>query len=548
MFRQPIEPLETRRLFSAYLVNTTADNIAADGFVSLREAITAANTHAASGDAIAGTGNDSITFAASLRKQTIFLNATQLDITGGLSIDGQNRKVTIDGSGVSRVFGVHSAANVTIANVFIANGFTNGSGGGVLVDGGGSTVLNYVTVLNCTAVGGSGGGVANVGGNLQILNSTLTRNGAVGIDANGGAVSTDSGATSLIYHSLISGNSAQGFGGGVFNAGNTTLDRSTLHDNASYGADRGGGAIANANFLLVSGSLLQNNSTIGDANNHNRGGGGLLNLGGTSFVADTRVKENGSYFGAAGGGLSLYHGTLNIFDSIVTRNLASDGDGGAIGVVETGGGGTLIVSRCTLSYNTARNGDGGGVAVSFGQTTFTNTWIIHNHTEGGFFHGGGISDTGGTVHLFSSRVANNSASGLSGGIDDLSVLDIHDSDVSRNRASGNGGGIGSYGTLTIDDTTINHNTAGQSSGAGGGGVAVFGNSVITNSWLWGNFTTGPGGGIYNAGTLDVLGLSVRFNRASDGGGVFSDSANGAVFTGFDANEYFRNSPNNASGF
>jgi hypothetical protein len=47
-------------------VTGTGDTIAADGFVTLREALTAANTNAASGDAPAGTvGLDEIRFAIS---------------------------------------------------------------------------------------------------------------------------------------------------------------------------------------------------------------------------------------------------------------------------------------------------------------------------------------------------------------------------------------------------------------------------------------------------------------------------------------------------
>ncbi len=55
--------MEGRLLLSTIVVTGTGDEIANDGIVTLREAITAANTDAASGDAIAGdAGLDTIDF------------------------------------------------------------------------------------------------------------------------------------------------------------------------------------------------------------------------------------------------------------------------------------------------------------------------------------------------------------------------------------------------------------------------------------------------------------------------------------------------------
>jgi hypothetical protein len=58
-----IEPLEIRATPAILVVTGTGDNIAVDGFVTLREALTAANTNAPSGDALAGSvGLDTIKF------------------------------------------------------------------------------------------------------------------------------------------------------------------------------------------------------------------------------------------------------------------------------------------------------------------------------------------------------------------------------------------------------------------------------------------------------------------------------------------------------
>ena len=52
--RPQVEPMEARLLLATITVTGTGDTIAVDGVVTLREAITAANTNAASGDAPAG--------------------------------------------------------------------------------------------------------------------------------------------------------------------------------------------------------------------------------------------------------------------------------------------------------------------------------------------------------------------------------------------------------------------------------------------------------------------------------------------------------------
>src|SRR5262245_9608840 len=58
-----IEPLENRSLLATLVVTGTGDTIAADGIVTLREALTAASTNLASGDAAAGdAGLDIINF------------------------------------------------------------------------------------------------------------------------------------------------------------------------------------------------------------------------------------------------------------------------------------------------------------------------------------------------------------------------------------------------------------------------------------------------------------------------------------------------------
>ena len=74
-----------------YTVTTTTDNIAVDGLISLREAITASNTDAVSGDAPAGSGDDDIDFDPALTSggaTTITLALGPIVITDNVTIAG----------------------------------------------------------------------------------------------------------------------------------------------------------------------------------------------------------------------------------------------------------------------------------------------------------------------------------------------------------------------------------------------------------------------------------------------------------------------------
>src|SRR5262245_37434236 len=93
--RLGLEPLEIRAVPATITVTSVDDSIALDGFVTLREAITAANTNAASGDAPAGDGGlDIIKFniaGAPGTVHTIQPNIALPAITEPIVIDGYSQ-------------------------------------------------------------------------------------------------------------------------------------------------------------------------------------------------------------------------------------------------------------------------------------------------------------------------------------------------------------------------------------------------------------------------------------------------------------------------
>ena len=243
--------------------NTTSDVVANDGQCSLREAITAARTHAPSGsmpgECPAGTGNDVITLAPghyllSIPGAKEDANASgDLDVGSDLTIRGAGAaNTTIETDQPDRVLEILPGASATIEGVTITGGHTPSGAPGENVTGqdtsvghegeaaeGGGGILNKGTLTlidstisgNTTGEGGSGGsGTGNPGGN-----------GIGGFGGSGGAGGgIDSEGPLTIIDSLITANST---GAGRGSAGPATAARAAA---AARAASRAAATAATA--------------------------------------------------------------------------------------------------------------------------------------------------------------------------------------------------------------------------------------------------------------------------------------------------------------
>ena len=189
------------------------------------------------------------------------------------------------------------------------------------------------------------------------------------------------------------------------------------------------------------------------------------------------------------------------------------------GKADSGGGiyhnGTLKVTDCTISDNTVAYWGGGiyssGDFFSSAMLTVTNSTISNNSTTGSTasnLGGGGIYGSGenSTLTVTNSEIIGNTASSCGGGI----LCDYED-----------------Y-ILTVEGCTISNNTASIGGGIYNGvifssiGGSRNNSATITDSEITGNTVSSSGGGIYNSGTLTVLGSTVSDNTATDkGGGICS---------------------------
>ena len=157
-------------------------------------------------------------------------------------------------------------------------------------------------------------------------------------------------------------------GGGIYNGGTLTITDCTISDNAATGGTLGGGAIYNNGGspvrLTISNSTISGNSTLGG-----QGGGGIMSGGGTVIITKSTISGNSSGDTSGGGIYTL--GVLTITDSTISGNSAGSGVGGGIYTR-----GSLNITHSTVSGNSA--GEGGGVACDYPAFRPKNTIIAAN--------------------------------------------------------------------------------------------------------------------------------------------------------------------------
>jgi predicted outer membrane repeat protein len=184
--------------------------------------------------------------------------------------------------------------------------------------------------------------------------------------------------------------------------------------------------------------------------------------------------------------------------------------------------GTAVISGLTI-----RNGwdPRGGAISSWGKSlTVTGCDIRENHATG---DGGGVAATKGILEIYDSNINGNSAEGLGGGIyvgQGVTQFRIQDSVVGLNYAESEGGGIyiREVASAVVEDVSVVGNTAAHAGGgiACSGTITLSGTTQISNNRLT-NMAAGTGGGVYvSSGTINLLGITIGFNQAMFGDGMY----------------------------
>ena len=530
------EPLEARRQLAAYIVDTFTD--AADGFCgidgvgndrcTLRSAIIAANNNP---------GSDSISLLAGTYDLSIppsglpTASDGDLNITDDLVITGtpsDPSQTVIDANQIDRVLSIgnvaQSAITVVLSGLSLQRGLSaEGIGaGGIDVSTGASVELRSVFVRNNRADqslqnGGDadGGGISVFGATLTIDDSTISGNFADGF---GGGIAVFEGSILNVTNSSILGNSSTNDGGGIW-AGNRdvveiNIDQTSIQENQTLSGEGGG--------LFVDAGTSTANITLTDTlfrSNIAAAGGG-----GASIIAATSITQTG--------------GTYDL-------NETTDGAGGGLKIVSAS---TVIIEGTSFTRN--KSDDGGGGAVLYTSATFNNVLIEENEVTGSplpgqlrFDLGGGgiaiaqLSSVRPTVRISDSSILNNIAA-LAAGIGSVnSFVEVINSTIDGNQGTGNVGGGGGIGfaqddvsgnvdarvRLTVSNSQISNNTSATE--AGGIGIADA-DATFTDTAVFNNTASGGrGGGIgmigfNNSPILRLNRVTLDNNNAtSDGGGV-----------------------------
>jgi hypothetical protein len=377
-----------------------------------------------------------------------------------------------------------------------------------------------VTLIDLTVTGGStdgkGGGIAMSGGELHLVRTTVKENSAFGNDYSygGGIWIEGSGALTLVDSRVTANRAltepgsgfAYAYGGGIYAGVPLTLTGSTVGGNVAraesndmFAYSYGGGI--DAGSVDIHGSAVTNNASRAVAHGqfaYAYGGGveaGTLVARDSSVAGNRAVSVSDSDFAQAyGGGADLENG-FEVFTTSTFSGNRADANGGDYATSQ--GGGTYSLGILTLDRSTFA----GNTSIAAGGASF------------GDAYGGGLVHDNGDLILKRSTVSGNSASGSS----------------ASDAAQGVGGGIAAYQGLKLTNSTVAGNSvsgaaapgSGKTGSGVGGGIEAK-DTTFTASTIASNTTSATGdvvetrgGGI--AGVLLATGASIiAGNHAATG--------------------------------
>ncbi len=170
-----------------------------------------------------------------------------LDVKGGNTVLIQN--IIFDGGGFTSLYPfVMINNNVTFENAVFRNSITNTAGGAA------GAFVGVATFKNCLFENNR----AIAGGHISVTNEATvnfencTLNSGYAVSRGGAIFNVSSGSTVHITSSIITGNQAGDFGGGVVNNGLMTIAGTKLYDNI---ATNGGADIGNTGWLDLEDSI-----------------------------------------------------------------------------------------------------------------------------------------------------------------------------------------------------------------------------------------------------------------------------------------------------
>lgn len=373
-----------------------------------------------------------------------------------------------------------SAATVTVNTTadqnFVNDPFCSLREAIALTNADGATSAN-----GCAAVGTLGADTINFSPALDgaVLQLTTVADGELLVtDADGLTISgPGSGAGHLIIKAATAKRVIESTGGVPLTLNDLSVEEGFVSDSTSGGASASGGGIRAAGDLTLNRVLVRDNAvtvTASGSGNASAGGGGVDATNGTLTITDSEISNN---------------------SATADNPLAAGNDGNA---TAQGGGvwaGNGTISNSTISANTASAIDehaanandsahtlGGGVAgsaLSIHHSTVSGNLASSAAPEGGAGDsviGGGIFINGHPTLIELSTIAGNQT-----------TVDANGADI--------GGGIGNFDALTLDSDTIASNgpASGDSASANlwPNGTMALKNTIVADPRGAGSTNCGP---------------------------------------------------------
>ncbi|KAB2895153.1 MAG: hypothetical protein F9K35_16005, partial [Burkholderiaceae bacterium] len=280
-------------------------------------------------------GGGTVTFDCGAAAHTITLTGAKT-LTADTAIDGGGL-ITLDGGGVVQLFRLSGAANnYMLRGLVLSHGkATNDSGGAVYVDGA-TLLLNDVTLLNNTAVtsvawGGVGGAVYARGG-AQVTLSRVTASGNSA--ASGGVVLADGAGTTLLLSEFVAeSNHAVNVGGAVTHRGSAlSIQRSLFMANSVLDSEGPGGAVQVAPPTGTTSLTIANSTFQGNTSSHGSALSAAQLSPGSTIANSTFANNTGASTIIAWTGAALTLKNTIVSNSVNGPNCVTDG-----GTITNGG-------------------------------------------------------------------------------------------------------------------------------------------------------------------------------------------------------------------
>lgn len=265
-------------------------------------------------------------------------NAEGILLNKSLTIDGKNH--VLDGAGTSRIFRI-SNSNVTLKNLILINGFSDGCGGAIHLENSTLLISNCTFINNRADVGG--GALYTALSKVNIVESSFSHNFGDGLYVSGGAIhlfnssaniscssfsnnSADAGGAIFGLGSVLdlkssefSYNAANFYGGGVFSEFLLKINSTVFHDNR---AGMKGGAI-HASYLTEDNGIMEVNNSRLFKNRAQYGGAVSSSNGGYNLISNSRLYSNEASYGAVFARFS--ESSVEILNCDCSDNMAING-------------------------------------------------------------------------------------------------------------------------------------------------------------------------------------------------------------------------------